>query len=50
MRGKKIISGIALKDYVIIFTRRDQESAQDFASTLQKVGPPMGIMVGNPNP
>ena len=31
---------------MIVFTRRDGEKAQDFVSTLQRVGPPMGMHVG----
>ena len=33
---------------MVVFTRRDGEKAQDFVSTLQRVGPPMGMQVGKP--
>ena len=34
---------------MVVFTRRDGEKAQDFVSTLQRVGPPMGMKVSKPN-
>ena len=48
MRGQKVIQGIGLERYTIVFSRRDAGVAQDFIQTLQRVGPPMGIMIGNP--
>ena len=48
MRGKRVIAPVSLEDYMVVFTRRDMEKGQDFVSTLQKVGPPMGMRVGNP--
>ena len=33
---------------MVVFTKRDGEKAQDFVSTLQRVGPPMGMQVGKP--
>jgi aubergine-like protein len=49
LRGKRVIAPAKLLDYLVVFTRRDGEKAQDFVSTLQRVGPPMGMQVGRPN-
>lgn len=49
LRGKRVIAPAQLQDYLVVFTRRDGEKAQDFVSTLQRVGPPMGMQVGRPN-
>ena len=38
-----------LQNFMVICTQRDSGLAQDFVRTLQKVGPPMGIRVGQPN-
>ena len=48
MRGAKVITPVALKNYMILFTRRDKPLAQDFIQTLKKVGPPMGINIDDP--
>ena len=34
---------------MVISTQRDSQLAGDFVQTLQKVGPPMGIRVANPD-
>ena len=49
LRGKRIIAPVSLRDYMVLFTRRDAEKAHDFVSTLQRVGPPMGMQVSKPN-
>ena len=43
-----MIAPAELLDYLVVFTRRDAEKAQDFVATLQRVGPPMGMKVGRP--
>ena len=48
MRGKSLISAIPLSKWLILFTSRDRGLAQDFKQTIQKVNPPMGISVGEP--
>ncbi len=50
MRGTKVISAVSLHNYIILFTRRDSGVAEDFINTLQRVGPPMGIDIGQPTP
>jgi len=32
---------------MVLFTSRDYEKAQDFVQTLRRVGPPMGINIGD---
>lgn len=48
MRGKKVISAVNLRDYLIVCTNRDASIAEEFMLTLQKIGPPMGISIGEP--
>jgi hypothetical protein len=45
MRGKYLLSAVALNDYMVLSTSRDADKAQDFVSTMQRVGPAMGIQV-----
>ena len=47
MRGNTLISAISLRNYMVLFTSRDYEKAQDFVQTLRRVGPPMGINIGD---
>ena len=48
LRGKHVIAPASLRDYMVVFTRRDAEKAHDFVSTLMKVGPPMDMRVEKP--
>lgn len=50
MRGKKLISAVNLKDWVIVFPRKNAQMAQEFCNTLSKVGPPMGMKIDSPSP
>jgi len=45
MRGNTLITTVDLRSVVVISTRRDADKANDFVTTLGKVGPPMGIGV-----
>lgn len=49
MRGQKLINSVSLENWVLIFTRRDNNKAQEFYRTLTRVGPPMGIQIRQPN-
>ena len=46
MRGNPLISTVDLHSYLIVFTQRDQEKAQDLVQTLKRVAPPMGFQIG----
>merc|ERR1712212_698306 len=43
MRGVKMLNPIALRDWALVCTKRDAQTAQSFISTLGKVCPPMGM-------
>lgn len=45
MRGKILITPVSLNDFMVLSTNRDADKAQDFVSTMQRVGPAMGIQV-----
>ncbi|XP_019620692.1 PREDICTED: piwi-like protein 1 [Branchiostoma belcheri] len=47
-RGKTLLSTRPLKDWLLIFTKRDAQIANDFKQTLEKVAGPIGIQVSNP--
>ena len=48
MRGNRLISTVNLHTFMVVCTGRDMGVAQDFVQTLQRVGAPMGLEVGNP--
>ncbi|OWF41593.1 piwi-like protein 1 [Mizuhopecten yessoensis] len=48
LRGKQLVTSVPLQNWVICFTRRDSGNASDLVNTLCKVGPPMGMSIGNP--
>ena len=48
MRDKRMLGCVNLQDWVFIVTQRDRDNAQSFCSTLQRVGPPMGMQIANP--
>ncbi|WAR02486.1 PIWL1-like protein [Mya arenaria] len=50
MRGKRLITPVNLQNWVVIFFRRNNQQAQEFVQTLSRVGPPMGMMINNPQP
>ncbi len=37
-----------LQTFVVLFTRRDSQAAGEFVRTLERVGGPMGIRLGQP--
>jgi aubergine-like protein len=48
MRGAQLISAVALTNWAVICTQRDQQNAQDMAQTLMKVAGPMGMHMSQP--
>jgi len=48
MRDQKLLTSVNLQKWVVVCTKRDQGPANDLVMNLKKVGPPMGIMVNNP--
>ena len=48
MRGNSLISTVNLDCWMLLFTNRDSNIAQDFFQTLVKVCGPMGINVTKP--
>ncbi|XP_078682114.1 piwi-like protein 1 [Branchiostoma floridae x Branchiostoma belcheri] len=48
LRGKTLLSTRPLKDWLLIFTKRDAGIANDFKQTLERVAGPMGIQVSSP--
>ncbi|XP_074640256.1 piwi-like protein 1 isoform X2 [Tubulanus polymorphus] len=49
MRGAKLITSVNLENWIVVCTKKDSQAANDLCQNLKKVGPAMGIMVGNPN-
>ena len=47
-RGKALISTVNMDKWVLVYTQRDQKSAQDMTQTLQRVCGPMGMNVAQP--
>jgi len=50
MRGKRLITSVSLRNWLVIFFRRNTQQAQDFVQTLSRVGPPMGMQIESPTP
>ena len=48
-RGKELISSVNLTSWVLLYSQRDSNVAQDFRSTLGRVCGPMGMQVSDPN-
>lgn len=38
-----------LVNWIVLHTQRDNRYANDFVQTMQRVGPPMGMLVDRPN-
>jgi aubergine-like protein len=49
MRGQPLLKPVQLSNWVMLFTQRDQGSANDLCTTLQKIGPPMGMNIARAN-
>ena len=47
-RGKELISTVHMEKWALLYTQRDQNIAQDFKQTLQRVCGPMGMKVADP--
>ena len=47
-RGKMLLSPVSISKWLLVFSQRDSNIAQDFKQTLQKVCGPMGMMVAEP--
>lgn len=47
-RGKALISTVNLTKWILVYTQRDQKTAQDLTQTLQRVCGPMGMQVAEP--
>lgn len=45
---ENVISAVTLKNWLVMFTRRDQSKAMDFVSMMKRVCPPMAIQVNEP--
>ena len=43
-----MITPVQLQTFVVLFTRRDSQAAGEFVRTLERVGGPMGIRLGQP--
>lgn len=48
MRGAQLISSVHLEKYLLIFSRRDSQNAQDFYNALNDVGYGMGMKISEP--
>ena len=48
MRGAPLISAVNHQNYLMVFTSRDADKAQDLFQTLTRVGPPMGMRFDEP--
>lgn len=48
MRGKKMIVSVPLNNWLILFTKKDNNNAKDLSQTLSQVGPPMGMRIAPP--
>lgn len=48
MRGCPLISSVNHQNYLMVFTNRDADKAQDLFQTLTRVGPPMGMRFDEP--
>ncbi|XP_041347966.1 piwi-like protein 1 isoform X1 [Gigantopelta aegis] len=48
MRGKQLLVPVRLQNWVVIGTRRDTGLVTDLVSTLNRVGPPMGMFIDKP--
>nr|BAJ07610.1 piwi [Ephydatia fluviatilis] len=48
MRGASLISAVNHQNYLMVFTSRDADKAQDLFQTLTRVGPPMGMRFDEP--
>ena len=48
MRGAQLISAVNHQNYMMVFTSRDADKAQDLFQSLQRVGPPMGMRFDEP--
>ncbi|XP_052772354.1 piwi-like protein 1 [Mya arenaria] len=46
--SENVITAVALRNWVVIYTRRDQTKANDYISTTLKVAPQMGIECSQP--
>ena len=44
MRGVKMLAPMALREWALVVTKRDAQTAQSFVNTLGRVCPPMGKM------
>nr|AFQ20832.1 PIWI [Hydra vulgaris] len=47
-RGKMLLSPVSISKWLLVFSQRDSNIAQDFKNTLQKVCGPMGMQVAEP--
>ncbi|XP_064106512.1 piwi-like protein Siwi [Macrobrachium nipponense] len=47
-RSLKLHSAISLKNWAMVFTSRSNEDARELSTTLQRVGPPMGMSIASP--
>ena len=45
---EKVITAVPLRQWVVVYTKRDSSKAHDFVSMMQKVCPQMGIDVTAP--
>lgn len=48
-RGKELISSVHMSNWVLLYTARDNNIANDFKQTLQRVCGPMGMNVADPH-
>ncbi|XP_064649960.1 piwi-like protein 1 [Lineus longissimus] len=48
MRGAQLISAIAVRNWAVIYSQRDSQTAQDMAQTIIRVADPMGMRMAPP--
>jgi hypothetical protein len=48
MRGQKLLNPAHLDNWVLIFSARDQNSANNLHAMLQKICPQMGMRINKP--
>nr|XP_054773093.1 piwi-like protein 2 [Lytechinus pictus] len=46
---QQVITGVPLKNWLVVFTRRDASKAAEFIQMMKQVGPQMGINVDHPS-
>jgi aubergine-like protein len=48
MRGNQLTNAVSINNWILIFSPRDAQSAEEFFGCLTKVGPPMGVRISPP--